>query len=150
MNRIKMLLMTPLMAIVVALGLAAPASANVWSPVQSVENCSWNACLYVTYEMAVDGSGMLLGDVEIFQNGGLGVVGHSLRCWNQDGVVKFNKVSPGTNLDLGGSDGSYHIWHAAQEWSTATIITCRYNFDAILYSGDVNDQFARIAVANQY
>jgi hypothetical protein len=148
MKKIRTLILAIVMALVMAAGVLAatlaPAQAYNWSAAKSVKDCSANACIQINYNTDLDGTGMLLAGVKIYATGGLGTVGHGIKCWNENSVIKW-KVSSGTNLLH--SDSSL-AWSIGDIWGGAIKIVCRYDFDAEYVAGELPGQYAKAVALN--
>jgi len=144
MNKIRILALTVVMAVVLLVAAMTPAQAYNWSQEKSVKDCSANACIQINYNTDLDGTGMLLGGVKIYATGGLGTVGHGIKCWNENSVIKWQKTS-GTNLAHGNSSLA---WSIADIWSGAIKIVCRYDFDAEYVAGELPGQYAKATAVN--
>ena len=147
MNRARMLMLAIAMALVMAVATlaatTAPAQAYNWSAAKTAKDCSYNACIQINFNEDLDGTGMLLAGVKIWATGGYGTVGHGIKCWNEDAVVKWHV--DGADLLHGDSVKS---WPIGDIWAGATKIVCRYDFDAEYVSGEVPDQFAKATAIN--
>lgn len=133
-----------LLAVAGVIASAVSAQAYNWSAAKSVKDCTQNACIQINYNTDNDGTGMLLAGVKIYATGGLGTVGHGIKCWNENYVVKWQKSS-GTNLLHGDSSLA---WSIGDIWGGAIKIVCRYDFDAEFVAGEVPGQYAKATALN--
>ena len=110
------------------------AAAADYAPERSAESCHGHeVCLIVWWQRDQDNTGFKLNQVKIECNNALaipgdrcwGVDGDVLKCYNQDGDIKWQKF--GSDINLGRDDS--HYWAPLQTWGQATELTCKYTGD---------------------